>query len=135
MDIFLSFLKAFAVGGAICAVGQIIMDLTKLTPGRILVCFVVAGVVLGAVGVYAPLAKWAGAGATVPLTGFGFAMVKGVKEAIAEKGAARHPDGSSDRIERGDNRGGALRSYRVICCETKGKIRKSHLPYTIAYSR
>ena len=87
MDIFLSFLKAFAVGGAICAVGQIIMDLTKLTPGRILVCFVVAGVVLGAVGVYAPLAKWAGAGATVPLTGFGFAMAKGVKEAIAEKGA------------------------------------------------
>ena len=80
MDIFLSFLKAFAVGGAICAVGQIIMDLTKLTPGRILVCFVV-------VGIYAPLAKWAGAGATVPLTGFGFAMVKGVKEAIAEKGA------------------------------------------------
>lgn len=87
MDIFLSFLKAFVVGGAICAVGQIIMDLTKLTPGRILVCFVVAGVVLGAVGVYAPLAKWAGAGATVPLTGFGFAMVKGVNEAIAEKGA------------------------------------------------
>ncbi len=87
MDIFLSFLKAFAVGGTICAVGQIIMDLTKLTPGRILVCFVVAGVVLGAVGVYAPLAKWAGAGATVPLTGFGFAMVKGVKEAVAEKGA------------------------------------------------
>ena len=87
MDIFLSFLTAFAVGGAICAVGQIIMDLTKLTPGRILVCFVVAGVVLGAVGVYAPLAKWAGAGATVPLTGFGFAMVNGVKEAIAEKGA------------------------------------------------
>ena len=63
------------------------MDLTKLTPGRILVCFVVAGVVLGAVGVYAPLAKWAGTGATVPLTGFGFVMVKGVKEAIAEKGA------------------------------------------------
>lgn len=87
MDIFFSFLKAFAVGGAICAVGQIIMDLTKLTPGRILVCFVVTGVVLGAVGIYAPLAKWAGAGATVPLTGFGFAMVKGVKEAIAEKGA------------------------------------------------
>ena len=68
MDIFLSLLKAFAVGGAICAVGQIIMDLTKLTPGRILVCFVVAG-------------------ATVPLTGFGFAMVKGVREAIAERGA------------------------------------------------
>ena len=83
----IEYLKVFAVGGALCAIGQIIMDLTKLTPGRILVCFVVAGVVLGAVGVYAPLAKWAGAGATVPLTGFGFAMVKGVKETIAEKGA------------------------------------------------
>ncbi len=86
MDIFLDFLKAFVVGGAICAVGQIIMDTTKLTPGRILVCFVVIGVVLGGIGVYAPLAEWAGAGATVPLTGFGFAMVKGVKEAIAESG-------------------------------------------------
>ena len=86
MDIFLSFLKAFAVGGAICAVGQIIMDLTKLTPGRILVCFVVAGVVLGAVGVYAPLAKWAGAGATVPLTGFGNMLVQGTKQAIREYG-------------------------------------------------
>ena len=85
MDIFLSLLKAFAVGGAICAVGQIIMDLTKLTPGRILVCFVVAA--LGGLGIYAPIAKWAGAGATVPLTGFGFAMVKGVREAIAERGA------------------------------------------------
>ena len=87
MDIFLSFLKAFAVGGAICAVGQIIMDLTKLTPGRILVCFVVAGVVLGAVGVYAPLAKWAGAGATVPLTGFGNTLARGVKKAVDEDGA------------------------------------------------
>lgn len=85
MDIFLSLLKAFAVGGAICAVGQIIMDLTKLTPGRILVCFVVAGVALGGLGIYAPIAKWAGAGATVPLTGFGFAMVKGVREAIARE--------------------------------------------------
>ena len=87
MDIFLSFLKAFAVGGAICAVGQIIMDLTKLTPGRILVCFVVAGVVLGAVGVYAPLAKWAGAGATVPLTGFGNTLARGIKKAVDEDGA------------------------------------------------
>ena len=87
MDIFLSFLKAFAVGGAICAVGQIIMDLTKLTPGRILVCFVVAGVVLGAVGIYAPLAKWAGAGATVPLTGFGNTLARGIKKAVDEDGA------------------------------------------------
>ena len=86
MDIFLSFLKAFAVGGAICAVGQIIMDLTKLTPGRILVCFVVTGVVLGAVGVYAPLAKGAGAGATVPLTGFGYLLANGAMEAAKTDG-------------------------------------------------
>ena len=115
MDIFLSFLKAFAVGGAICAVGQIIMDLTKLTPGRILVCFVVAG--------------------NGSADGLWLRHGKRCQGGYRRKGRARHPDGSSDRIERGDNRGGALRSYRVICCETKGKIRKSHLPYTIAYSR
>ncbi|MGN0567484.1 MAG: stage V sporulation protein AE [Acutalibacteraceae bacterium] len=86
MDIFLDLLKAFLVGGAICAVGQILMDTTKLTPGRILVAFVVLGVVLGGIGIYAPLVEWAGAGATIPLTGFGFAMVKGTKEAIAQSG-------------------------------------------------
>jgi len=67
-------------------VGQILIDLTKLTPGRILVAFVVAGVILTAVGVYEPLVRWAGAGATVPLTGFGYAMAKGVEKAIAEQG-------------------------------------------------
>ena len=66
--------------------GQILIDLTKLTPGRILVAFVVTGVVLTAVGVYEPLVRWAGAGATVPLTGFGYAMAKGVEKAIAEQG-------------------------------------------------
>lgn len=66
--------------------GQILIDLTKLTPGRILVAFVVAGVILTAVGVYEPLVRWAGAGATVPLTGFGYAMAKGVEKAIAEQG-------------------------------------------------
>ena len=86
MDIFLSLLKAFAVGGAICAVGQIIMDLTKLTPGRILVCFVVAGVALGGLGIYAPIAKWAGAGASVPISGFGYALVKGAVEAAKTDG-------------------------------------------------
>lgn len=79
-------LKAFAIGGLICLVGQILIDLTKLTPGRILVAFVVTGVILTAVGVYEPLVRWAGAGATVPLTGFGYAMAKGVEKAIAEQG-------------------------------------------------
>ena len=79
-------LKAFFVGGLICVVGQVLMDLTKLTPGRILVGFVVAGVFLGAIGVYEPLVNWAGAGATVPLTGFGYCLAKGVAKAVAEKG-------------------------------------------------
>ncbi len=80
------FLKAFLVGGAICAVGQLFMDCTKLTPARILVLFVVAGVVLGAVGLYQPLADFAGCGATVPLTGFGNLLVQGTKDAIREDG-------------------------------------------------
>lgn len=80
------FLKAFLVGGAICAVGQLLMDCTKLTPARILVLFVVAGVALGAVGVYQPLADFAGCGATVPLTGFGNLLAQGTKDAIREDG-------------------------------------------------
>lgn len=87
MGFIIDLLKAFAVGGAICLVGQVLIDLTKLTPGRILVAFVVAGVALTAVGAYEPLVEWAGAGATVPLTGFGFLMAKGVESAIAEQGA------------------------------------------------
>ena len=86
MDIVIDLLKAFAVGGFICLTGQILIDTTKLTPGRILVAFVVAGVVLTALGVYEPLVEWAGAGATVPVTGFGFTMAKGVEKAIAEQG-------------------------------------------------
>ncbi len=82
----MSFLYAFLIGGAVCAVGQILIDLTKLTPARILVIYVVAGVVLGALGVYEPLIEFAGAGATVPLTGFGANMVKGVKEAVDTDG-------------------------------------------------
>lgn len=86
MEIFLDLLKAFFVGGLICVVGQILIDTTKLTPGRILVGFVVAGVVLGAIGLYEPIVEWAGAGATVPLTGFGYNLVKGTKEAIDSDG-------------------------------------------------
>ena len=78
--------KAFVVGGLICVVGQLLIDYTKLTPARILVLFVVLGVFLGAIGVYQPLVEWAGAGASVPLTGFGNVLVQGTKEAIAEKG-------------------------------------------------
>ena len=82
----MEYLKAFAVGGALCVVGQLLIDYTKLTPARILTLYVVLGVVLGAVGVYQPLADWAGAGATVPLTGFGNLLAKGVKKAVAESG-------------------------------------------------
>ena len=80
------FLKAFIIGGLICVVGQLLIDLTKLTPARILVFFVCLGVLLGAVGVYDYLVDFAGAGATVPLTGFGNALAKGVKEAIQKDG-------------------------------------------------
>ncbi len=82
----MDYLKAFLVGGVFCIIGQLLIDKTKLTPARILVTYVVSGVVLGAIGVYKPLADWAGAGATVPLTGFGYSLAKGVKEAVAEKG-------------------------------------------------
>lgn len=86
MEIVFSLLKAFVVGGAICLIAQILLDYTKLTMARILVLMVAAGAVLGAAGVYGPFAEWAGAGATVPLIGFGSAMVDGVRKAIAEQG-------------------------------------------------
>ena len=79
-------LRAFLVGGAICVVGQLMIDNTGLTPARILTGFVVAGVVLGGLGLYGPLADWAGAGATVPLTGFGNLLAKGVRAAVDEQG-------------------------------------------------
>ena len=80
------FLWAFLVGGAFCIVAQILLDKTSLTPARILVGYVVAGVLLGAVGLYGPLAEFAGAGATTPLTGFGYLIAKGVRTAVDEKG-------------------------------------------------
>lgn len=86
MEIFIDVIKAFAVGGSLCALGQILIDTTKLTPGRILVGYVVAGVLLTGIGLYGPLVDWAGSGATVPLTGFGYAMVEGTKKAIYEDG-------------------------------------------------
>lgn len=82
----MDYLKAFLVGGALCLIAQILIDKTKLTPARILVSYVVIGVFLGAIGVYQPLAEWAGAGATVPLTGFGNNLAKGVRQAVDENG-------------------------------------------------
>ena len=79
-------LKAFVVGGAICAVGQVLIDKTKLTPARILTGFVVTGVFLSAIGIYEPLVEFAGAGATVPLTGFGHLLAQGAKKAVMEDG-------------------------------------------------
>lgn len=80
------YVKAFAVGGSLCVVGQLLIDRTKLTPARILTAYVVCGVVLGAVGIYEPFARWAGAGATVPLLGFGNTLAKGVVKAVGEQG-------------------------------------------------
>ena len=82
----MDYLKAFVLGGLLCVIGQILIDKTRLTPARILVGYVVAGVVLNAIGLYEKFAEYAGAGATVPLTGFGSSLAKGVKEAISEKG-------------------------------------------------
>ena len=86
MEMIWPYLKAFLVGGLLCLIGQLLIDKTKLTPARILTSYVVAGVVLGALGLYQPLAEFAGAGATVPLTGFGNLLAKGVRDAVAEKG-------------------------------------------------
>ena len=82
----MEYIKAFAVGGLLCFIGQILIDKTKLTPARILVSYVVIGVVLGAIGLYKPLVEFAGAGASVPLTGFGYNLAKGVKEAVDQDG-------------------------------------------------
>ena len=87
MEVAIALGKAFLVGGGICAVGQVLIDRTALTPARILVSFVVAGVVLGGLGFYQPLLDFAGAGASVPLTGFGALLARGVREAVAEAGA------------------------------------------------
>ena len=86
MGIAINIIKAFIIGGLLCIPGQVLIDKSKLTPARILTIYVVAGVVLGALGLYQPLADFAGAGASVPLTGFGNLLSKGVKEAVAEMG-------------------------------------------------
>ena len=87
MELIEALLKAFVVGGIICAIGQLLIDYTPLTPARILVSFVVLGVLLGGIGIYQPLLDFAGAGASVPLVGFGALLARGVRDAVAEQGA------------------------------------------------
>ena len=82
----MDYLNAFLCGGLLCAVGQLLIDKTQLTPARILTGYVVAGVLLTALGIYEPIVRWGGAGATVPLTGFGYSLANGVKKAVAEQG-------------------------------------------------
>ena len=86
MDFILEYVWAFVIGGAFCVIAQILLDKTSLTPARILVGYVVAGVILGGVGVYKYIVDFAGAGATTPLTGFGYLIATGVKQAVEEKG-------------------------------------------------
>lgn len=86
MEVLIQYLKVFLTGGILCMIGQVLIDKTKLTPARILVSYVVAGVVLGGLGLYEPIVDFAGAGATVPLTGFGYLLSKGVKKAVDADG-------------------------------------------------
>ena len=86
MELLAQFIRTFLCGGVLCLIGQILIDKTSLTPAKILTMYVIAGVVLGAIGVYEPIAQWGGSGAAVPLTGFGYNLAKGVKEAVAAKG-------------------------------------------------
>ena len=118
MELILSYLRAFLVGGGFCVIAQILIDRTKLTPARILVLYVVAGVVLGAVGVYQPLLEFAGAGATTPLTGFGYLIAKGVREAVEEKGLLGAFTGGLSAAAGGI--AGALVLGYLACLFTKG---------------
>lgn len=115
----MDYLKAFLVGGAICMLGQLLIDKTRLTPARILVCYVVLGVILGGAGVYDKLVDFAGAGATVPLTGFGNTLAKGVREAVKE----RHPRRADGRTQGLGGRhcgGGIFRLSRRAALQSEG---------------
>ena len=119
MDLFLTYLRAFLVGGIFCVIAQILIDRTKLTPARILVIYVVAGVVLGGIGIYKPIVDFAGAGATVPLTGFGYLISKGVKEAVGEQGLLGALTGGL-RASAGGIAAALVFGY-LVCLIAKGK--------------
>ncbi len=119
MEIFVACVRAFVVGGLFCVVAQILIDKTNLTPARILVLYVVAGVVLGAVGLYKPLIDFAGAGATTPLTGFGYLISKGVREAVDEKGLLGALTGVLTTTSAGIS--AALVAGYLVCLAFRGK--------------
>ena len=117
----MDYLKAFLIGGAICVVGQILIDRTKLTPARILVCYVVLGVILGGTGVYEKLVDFAGAGATVPLTGFGNTLAKGVREAVQEQGILGALTGGLKATAGGITAAVFFGFLAALVCNTKDK--------------
>ena len=119
----MEYVKAFVIGGIICALVQILMEKTKLMPGRIMVILVCSGVVLGAIGFYEPFSKWAGAGANVPLLGFGNVLWKGMKEAIEKKGFLGIFTGGSEACAAGV--GAALVFSYIASLLTKPKMKKN----------
>ena len=119
MSVFLPYLWAFLVGGGLCVIAQILIDRTSLTPARILVLYVVSGVLLGALGLYQPLVELAGAGATTPLTGFGFLISKGIKQAVDERGLLGALTGSLTASSGGIT--AALVFGYLACLLSKGK--------------
>lgn len=119
MDAILPYIWAFLVGGLFCVIAQILIDRTQLTPARILVFYVVAGVFLGAIGLYKPLVDFAGAGATTPLTGFGFLIYKGVRTAVDEKGLLGALTGGLEAAAGGIT--AALVFGYLVCLIAKGK--------------
>lgn len=125
------YLKAFLVGGAFCALGQILIDRTGLTPARILTGYVVAGVILGAVGLYEPLAEWAGAGATVPLTGFGNTLARGVREAVAQKGVLGAFTGRVYRLRRGGSARPCFSGFWSRSWQSPGKRNNGLAPLSL----
>ena len=117
----MDYIWAFVIGGALCAVGQVLIDYTKLTPARILTAFVVAGVVLGAFGIYRPLIDFAGAGAAVPLTGFGNTLAEGVKEAVDTKGFLGIFTGGLSAASAGIAAALFFGLIMGLCCKSKEK--------------
>ena len=118
----MDYLWAFIVGGILCAAGQLLIDLTKLTPARILVSYVVAGVILGAVGIYQPLVDFAGAGASVPLTGFGNLLAKGVREAVDQSGLIGAVTGGLTSCAAGVTAAIVLGLIAALCFKSGSKI-------------
>ncbi len=124
----MDYLNAFLCGGVLCAIGQLLIDRTQLTPARILTGYVVAGVLLQAVGVYQYLVDWGGAGATVPLTGFGYSLAKGVAKAVAEK-AAGHPHRRPHRYRRHRRSGGLCRAGSHFLQAQRKALTNTHRGY------